>query len=185
MRAVTESARWRDSAAAAVAAVLLMALAACSGGSSSASSSTGVTTTPPPPVNNVQPVMMDYGPIVNGQYVGFNNTSLHDRYHLRAGNHPPARASTMFWSIPVPPGCASRRLCVTLSLPFMTDTSNNPIGNCVQYADTTYQWGPVVKVDVQMAGEVASSVPIQIVGAYQFHRRSRRRAPPAEHPPKR
>ncbi len=60
--------RWRDSAAAGVAAVLLMTLAACSGGSSTGSTGAGVTPTPPiVNVNNVQPVVMDYGPILNGQ----------------------------------------------------------------------------------------------------------------------
>jgi hypothetical protein len=57
---------------------------------------------------------------------------------------------------------------ITLTLPFVTDSGNNPIGNCIQYADTTYQWGPVVKVDVKMAGETASSVPIQIAGQANF-----------------
>ncbi len=49
----------------------------------------------------------------------------------------------MFWSIPGPAGFASRHLCIDAELcRYMTDASNNPIGNCVQYADTTYQWGP-------------------------------------------
>lgn len=37
------------------------------------------------------------------------------------------------------------------------------LANCVQYLDTTYQWGPVSTVDVTLAGETAHSVPIQIV----------------------
>jgi hypothetical protein len=161
--------RWRESAAATVMAVLLMTLAGCSGGSSSGSSGssgTGVTTTPPP-INNVQPVSMDYGPIVNGQYVGFNNT-LYTTVTICV---PGTTTCQAIDHVLVDTGSTGLRIpasVVTLNLPFMTDTSNNPIGNCVQYADTTYQWGPLVKVDVQMAGEVASSVPIQIVGATNF-----------------
>jgi hypothetical protein len=35
--------------------------------------------------------------------------------------------------------------------------------NCVQYLDNSYDWGPVSTVDIKLAGEVASSVPIQII----------------------
>ena len=129
-----------------------------------------MTTTTPPPINNTQPVSMDYGPIVNGQYAGFNNTLY----------------TTVIICVPGTTTCQSHRPCscrygfhrlrirvfvVTLSLPFVTDASNNPIGNCVQYADTTYQWGPLVKVDVKWR-KLASSVPIQIVGPTEFPRRS-------------
>jgi hypothetical protein len=158
---------WRESAAVAAMAVLLLSLAACSGGSSSGTSATGVTTTPPPPVNNVQPVLMDYGPLVNGQYVGFNNT-LYTTVIICV---PGTNTCQSIDHVLVDTGSTGLRIpasLVTLSLPYMMDSSNNPIGNCVQYADTTYQWGPIVKVDVQMAGEVASSVPIQIVGPTNF-----------------
>lgn len=157
----------RDSAVAAVTAVLLISLAACSGGSSSRSNTTGVATATPLPVNNVQPVLMDYGPIVNGQYVGFNNT-LYTTVIICV---PGTITCQSIDHVLVDTGSTGLRIpasLVTLSLPYMTDASNNPIGNCVQYADTTYQWGPLVRVDVQMAGEVASSVPIQIVGPTNF-----------------
>ena len=36
---------------------------------------------------------------------------------------------------------------------------------CFQFADTSYVWGPVAVADIQMAGEKASSVPIQIISA--------------------
>jgi hypothetical protein len=159
---------WGDSAAAGVAAVLLLTLGACSGGSSTGSISSGITTTPPTvSVNNVQPVLMDYGPIVNGQFVGFNNT-LYTTVTICV---PGTIICQSIDHILVDTGSSGLRIpasLVTLNLPYMTDTSNNPIGNCVQYADTTYQWGPMVKVDVQMAGEIASSVPIQVVGPTNF-----------------
>ncbi len=37
------------------------------------------------------------------------------------------------------------------------------VANCVQYVDLSYNWGPVALADVKMAGEVAGSVPIQII----------------------
>jgi Protein of unknown function (DUF3443) len=155
----------RDWAAAAITVVLLMSLAACSNGSGS--SGTGGTTPTPPPINNVQPVVMDYGPIVNGQYVGFNNT-LYTTVTICV---PGTTTCQSIDHVLVDTGSTGLRIpasLVTLSLPYTTNASNIPIGNCVQYADTTYQWGPLAKVDVQMAGEVASSVPIQIVGPTNF-----------------
>ena len=119
--------RWRDAAAAAILAVLLVTLAACSGGSSSsASSSTGMTTTPPPVVNNVQPVLMDYGPIVNGQFVGLNNT-LYTTVIICV---PGTSTCQSIDHVLVDTGSTGLRIpasVLALSLPFMTDAGNNPI----------------------------------------------------------
>src|SRR5579872_7217010 len=117
-----------DSAAVVMAAILLTTLAGCSGGSSTGTSSTGVTTTPPP-INNVQPVLMDDGPIVNGQFVGFNN-SVYTTVIICV---PGTTTCQSIDHVLVDTGSTGLRLpasVVTLSLPFVTDTSNNPIGNC-------------------------------------------------------
>jgi hypothetical protein len=39
---------------------------------------------------------------------------------------------------------------------------------CVQYGDTSYTWGPMMSADVELAGEKASSVPIQVIGGNSF-----------------
>lgn len=57
---------------------------------------------------------------------------------------------------------------VTVRLPESTDTSGSLLGNCVNFADNSYAWGPVVKADVKLAGEKASSVPLQLIGAGGF-----------------
>jgi hypothetical protein len=57
---------------------------------------------------------------------------------------------------------------VSVQLPESTDASGNLIGNCVDFADNSFAWGPVVTADVQMAGEKASSVPLQLIGAGGF-----------------
>jgi hypothetical protein len=104
---------------------------------------------------------------VNGQFAGFNNT-LYTTVIICV---PGTTICQSIDHVLVDTGSTGLRIpasLVTLSLPFITDASNNPIGNCVQFADTTYQWGPIVKVDVQMAGEIASSVPIQVVGPTNF-----------------
>ncbi len=156
----------RDLAAAAVTAFLSVALAACSG-SSSSGVSVGVSTTLPPSVNNVQPIVVDSGPFVNGQPAGFND-ALYTTVTICV---PGTSTCQSIDHVLVDTGSSGLRIVasqVGLSLPFITDANHNPIGNCAQFADTTYQWGPLVAVDVQMAGEVALSIPIQVVGASNF-----------------
>ena len=110
---------------------------------------------------------MDYGPIVNGRPVGYNN-ALYTTVTICV---PGTAICQSIDHVLVDTGSAGLRIpasLMMLSVPYISDAGNNPIGNCAQYADTTYQWGPIVTVDVQMAGEVASSLPIQIVGATNF-----------------
>jgi hypothetical protein len=57
---------------------------------------------------------------------------------------------------------------VTLALPQLNDANNHPIGNCVGFADGSYAWGPVKTADIQIAGERASSVPVQLIGTDGF-----------------
>ncbi len=52
------------------------------------------------------------------------------------------------------------------TLPLANLTSGGAtIANCIQYVDLSYNWGPVALADVKLAGEVASSLPIQIIAA--------------------
>lgn len=57
---------------------------------------------------------------------------------------------------------------LSITLPQATDPSGNPLGNCVQFADMTYAFGPVQTADIYLAGEKASSVPIQVIAAPGF-----------------
>jgi hypothetical protein len=150
----------------AVAVILLaVSLVACTeGGGSSASVSSGVTTST---VNNTQPVTIDGGPLVNGQAVGGDEDLLFTTVTVCV---PGTATCQAIDHVQVDTGSVGLRLLssvLTLNLN-ITNISGQPIGNCVQYADTTYQWGPVAIADVKMAGEVASSVPIQVVGDANF-----------------
>ncbi len=51
---------------------------------------------------------------------------------------------------------------LSLSLPQQT-SGTNAIAECVQFGDLTFGWGPVATADIQIAGEVAKSVPIHIL----------------------
>ena len=50
-----------------------------------------------------------------------------------------------------------------LALP-RSNVAGGPLAECVQFIDNSLVWGPVVRADVKMAGEVASAVPIQLIG---------------------
>ena len=46
-------------------------------------------------------------------------------------------------------------------------TGGNPIVECTQFADG-FSWGPVKVADVQIAGESASKIPVQVIGDASF-----------------
>lgn len=52
---------------------------------------------------------------------------------------------------------------LTLGLSQQTNGSGSPIAECVQFA-SSFTWGPVAAADIEIAGEKASSVPIQVIG---------------------
>lgn len=56
---------------------------------------------------------------------------------------------------------------LTLPLPQENDANGNPIVECNGFLDG-YTWGPVQTADVKIAGEQASSVPIQVIGSPTF-----------------
>jgi hypothetical protein len=56
----------------------------------------------------------------------------------------------------------------TLNLPAVTDAGGHPVGECTVFADMSYIWGPIVRADVQMAGEKASNIPVQIMNSSTF-----------------
>jgi hypothetical protein len=41
-------------------------------------------------------------------------------------------------------------------------SGTNPVSECAQFGDLTYLWGTVATADIQIAGEVAKNVPMQI-----------------------
>jgi len=51
---------------------------------------------------------------------------------------------------------------LTVSLPQQNASDGNPMAECLQFLGS-YTWGPVQTAEVQIAGETASSVPIQVL----------------------
>jgi len=56
---------------------------------------------------------------------------------------------------------------VSLALPISLASNGNSLLECTQFVDG-YSWGPVATADVQVSGESASSVPIQVIGDSSF-----------------
>jgi hypothetical protein len=56
---------------------------------------------------------------------------------------------------------------LTLSLPAATASDGNSLAECTQFVDG-YSWGPVASADVQIGGESAKSLPVQVIGATGF-----------------
>jgi Protein of unknown function (DUF3443) len=135
-------------------AVATVILAGCGGGGGSN------TITVTPPVNNTQAVQVNFGPannLVNGL---FTTVTV-----CVPGSTTQCQTIT---DVQVDTGSEGLRLLssvVTVPLPTVSDNSSNVLQECVQFADLTYAWGPVVSADIQMAGERGSSVPIQLIAA--------------------
>jgi hypothetical protein len=55
----------------------------------------------------------------------------------------------------------------TVVLPQQIDGSSNAVAECGVFSDGV-TWGPVQTADVKMASEVASSLPIQVIGSSNF-----------------
>jgi hypothetical protein len=54
-----------------------------------------------------------------------------------------------------------------ITLPPQKTSSGNPVAECLQFL-ASYTWGPVETADVQIAGEKASAVPIQVLSDTDF-----------------
>jgi hypothetical protein len=122
-----------------------------SGGSSSGGSS--------PPVNNTQPLQVSLGPA---------NNSVNEAFVAVTICVPGSSNCQTIENVEVDTGSEGLRLLsgqVSLSLPAVADSGGDALQECVSFADGSYVWGPVVSADIQMAGEKAASVPIQIISA--------------------
>ena len=56
---------------------------------------------------------------------------------------------------------------LTISLPVVAASDGNSLVECTQFVDG-YSWGPVATADLQMSGETASKIPVQVIGSSNF-----------------
>ena len=122
-------------------------------GSSSSSSSSSASG------SNVQSIQVNLGP--TGNYVNGVFTSV------TVCTPGSTSACSTVDNVLVDTGSYGLRLLasqVSASLTAQTSGSGS-VGECVLFADNTYTWGPVVTADVYLGGEVASSLPINLIGS--------------------
>ena len=139
---------------------LLLVTGGCGGGSGG-----GSAPTPTPTATNVASVVVDMGPaaavgVVNTPYVsvticvpGTNNCQTIDHITVDTGSS----GLRVIGSV----------LAANLTLPGATNSTGQPLAECIAFADG-YSWGAVRTADIQIAGEQAGSVPIQVIGDPAF-----------------
>src|SRR5271169_1095707 len=140
-----------------VVALLGLALGGCGGGGGGGGG--GAT----PTTQNVQPISVDAGPasIVNIVFVSVVVCAPGSSVNCQTIDH-----------VQVDTGSSGLRLLSsvlspTLSLPQQSDANGNPLVECVQFVDG-FSWGSVKLADMQVAGEQAKSLAVQIIGDPAF-----------------
>jgi Protein of unknown function (DUF3443) len=142
---------------------VLVALSSCGGGSSPTTSSTtpSSTTTPTSTVSNEVSASVNLGPENNDVDMMFISVTV---------CVPGTSTCQTIPDVQVDTGSEGLRILsseLSISLPSMSQ-SGNPLAECISFADNSFLWGPMATADIEMAGEKASSVPVQIVGDANF-----------------
>jgi predicted aspartyl protease len=133
----------------------------CGGGSSSSSN----TTTPPqtitPSGNNVAPISVNGGPLGNYADAAFVSVTI---------CVPGTSNCQTIDNVLVDTGSSGLRvLSSVMTLPLPQQMSGgNPLVECFPFVSGN-TWGPVQTADVEIAGEKASSVPIQVLNETAFN----------------
>jgi hypothetical protein len=133
-------------------AALLLAGCGGSGGSSSTLGTNTITTSG----SNVQSVAVNAGPA--GGYLNGIFTSV-------TVCTPSTTTCQTIDGVLVDIGSSGLRLlssALTVPLTQQTASDGNPVAECLPFV-SSYTWGPVQTADIQMSGESASSVPIQVI----------------------
>jgi hypothetical protein len=127
------------------------------------SSSTTITVN----VNNTASLVVDGGPTVNGASVGYVNGA----YATVTVCTPNTTTCQSIDHVLVDTGSVGLRVLSsalgTVSLPEQTASDGNPLAECYVRPDG-YAWGPVSLALVQVAGEIAASLPVQVVATSGF-----------------
>lgn len=139
-------------------------LAGCGGGGSSSatSSSSSSSTTTSSAVNNVQAIVVDAGPpavggAINEPFVSVTICAPANPSNCQTIDHVLVDTGSSGLRI------ISSVLSPSLTLAQQTDASGNALVECAMFADG-YSWGSVKTVNMQIAGEAANALPMQVIG---------------------
>jgi Protein of unknown function (DUF3443) len=137
-----------------------LSFVSCGGGGGGAS-----VVSAPPAATNIVSVVVDAGPDP------VNNPTVNTLYTTVTVCVPGSTtACQTIDHIQVDTGSYGLRILapvLTLSLAVAQATNGNSLVECTQFVDG-YSWGPIALADIQVGGEAASSVPIQVIGSSDF-----------------
>jgi hypothetical protein len=142
------------------AAALCAATLSCGGGGGGGGYSPGPVT--PPAASNVADVVVDAGPTnssVNTLFTTVTVCAPGSTTNCQTIDHIQVDTASFGLRILAP--------VLTLNLPVQTATDGNSLVECTVFADG-YSWGPIELADMQIAGEAAASLPIQVIGDPRF-----------------
>ena len=137
-----------------VLAAMVGLLVGCGGGGGSSEP------VPPVPTNNVQAITVDGGPAgdqPNVAYVTVTVCAPGSTSNCQTIDHVMVDTGSTGLRI------QSSVLPASLALPQQKDANGNAIVECAQFI-SEFTWGSVNMADVRIAGELASSVPVQVIG---------------------
>src|ERR1700690_3913495 len=138
--------------------VICLSTISCGGGSSLSAVSAPVI----PPGSNVVDVVVGAGPSGNGVNTLFTTVTV-----CVPGSSTQCQTID---NILVDTGSYGLRLlapALTLSLPVLAAADGNALVECTVFVDG-YSWGPVAAMNIKIAGESASSVPVQLIGDSRY-----------------
>ena len=143
-----------------VAATALFCAVGCGGGSSSATQNTP-TPTPTPSGNNVMAISVNAGPAgsyANGAFASVTVCA------------PGTTTCQTIDGVLIDTGSSGLRIlssALTTSLTQQKSADGNPVVECLPFV-SGYTWGPVQTADIELAGEKASAVPIQVINETEY-----------------
>ena len=113
-------------------------------------------------VNNTAPLAIDGGPSVNGVSIGYPNGA----YVTATVCVPNTTTCSTIDHVLVDTGSVGFRVLGSalgsVALTPQTASDGNPMAECY-VAPTGFAWGPVALAQVQVSGEIASSIPVEVI----------------------
>lgn len=144
--------------------LVALVLAGCGGGGSGGSSSSqnnGPSTPQAPPANQVQVV------VNGGAYYKLNIPMVSVTLCQPGTNNCSTISNVLVDSGSSGLVLAASAIPSSLTLPTETLPDHDTIGGCTAYGGGV-AWGPIATADVQMGGEIAHSVPVELAGTSSF-----------------
>jgi hypothetical protein len=147
----------------------LMALfTACGGGTGSGGDNQRLAPSGPPPTpitpkgDNVQPITVNGGPVGTPNLAYTNVTVC----------IPGTTQCQVINNVIVDTGSTGLRVLASalgnLALPQQQLVAGHTLAECIPFVDGSYVWGPVTMADIKIAGKVAQSAHIQVIGQSGF-----------------